>query len=768
MFLGSASDSDWTISEDRIDKEEMRFQETIFTLGNGYLGSRGILEEGYEEGYAGTYIAGIYDRSDAQSFEIVNVPNPLVMEIHVDGKKLSADEMEVVEHCRVLDLRNAVLLRRTVFMHAGRRYEYESRRFFSLEDMHIGVVHLSFRSLDSDAPVVIKHKIDGATRNGMQAIGTPVKHYAVTDSLDPGNGLSYFQAETNDLGRSIGIATAATIKGGKPKSEVETECRMNEESITREYSFGVRKGVRHEFEQYISIYTSRETGYDIKAACLDGVETARKRGVSYLLRQHTGAWEKRWESSDIVIKGDPSAQKALRFSMYHLLIAAPPQDLDVSIPAKALAGEWYQGHVFWDTEIFMLPFFVHTQPKLARDLLMYRYRRLDQAREGAQAQEYKGALWPWESADSGKDETPKTWVNFDGTVIPVYNSLREHHIASDVVYSISLYYQLTGDEDFMLRYGSEMVFETARFWASRVVCDEKSGSYEIREVIGPNEFQECVDNNSYTNGLARWTLRYAADLYDRLRKGYPGRLQAITEKIGLEVQEVDTWREISEGIVFLIRPNGLIEEFEGYFERKDVTISEWDENGMPVWPSEVALAEVKETQLIKQADVVLLLHLLSNEFSLDTKRTNLDYYEKRTTHKSSLSTSSYAIIAHEVGDVEKAYMLFTRAANTDLDNSHGNTDHGIHAAALGGAWQALVHGFARLRVKDGVLSINPALPQLWQSVSFRIWFRGSLIEIAFSKDETEASMLKGRKGVDVEIYGSRQVLHPGNVVRGKR
>jgi len=486
------------------------------------------------------------------------------------------------------------------------------------------------------------------------------------------------------------------------------------------------------------------------------------------LADHADAWDKRWQSADIEIEGDPAAQKALRFAMYHLLIAAPPRDLDVSIAPKALSGEWYQGHVFWDTEIFMLPFFIYTHPRLARDLLMYRARRLQQARECAVDQHYGGALWPWESADSGREETPETWVNFDGTVLPVYNAKREHHIASDIVYGIYLYHQHTGDDDFMVRYGSEMVFETARFWASRVVYDETSGSYEIKLVIGPNEFQEGVDNNSYTNGMTRWALRYACELYDGLRERHPGRLSAISDKMGLTAEEVDTWKEIAERIVFLMGSDGLIEEFEGYFDRRNVTISERDENGMPVWPSDVVLAEVKETQLIKQADVILLLYLLSDDFSLDAKRINFDYYEPRTTHMSSLSITSYAILAAELGDREKAHRYLHHAANSDLENIHGNTDLGIHAAELGGAWQIAVRGFAGVRVRDGVLSINPALPESWQSMRLRIWFRGSLIELVVADESTQATMVKGEKAADVEIQGQRMVLEPGQTVTAKR
>jgi len=755
-------DKDWTVCENKIDTENLRFQETTFTLGNGYLGSRGILEEGYREGYAGTYIAGVYDRDKGQSFELVNAPNPLSVEIDVNGKKLSIDDMELIEHCRALDMKRALLLRRSIFMDAGRRYEYESMRFFSLRDMHTGVMAFSFRSLDSDARVVVRRAIDGTTKNEVQAIGSPIKHYMVTHTLDSGNGVLYLEAKTSDLGIVIGMASGYDVV-----TDVEVKSCTNEESVVREFSFNAKRGKRYKFNGYISICTSRDVRRSVKAACLNELETARGYGVPRLLKRHTRAWNKRWQYSDICIEGDLPVQKALRFDIYHLLIAAPPRDIDVSIAAKALSGEWYKGHVFWDTEIYVLPFLIYTQPRVAREFLIYRYRRLKQARDRAQAQGYKGALWPWESAASGEDETPQTWVDFDGSVIPVYNPKREHHIASDVVYGLFLYYQITGDEDFMLRYGAEMIFEAARFWASRVIYDEQRGQYEIREVIGPNEFQECVNNNSYTNALARWSLRYASELYHCFGKRHPRKLKTMTREIGLKDREVDGWKEIAEKIVFLVHPDGLIEEFEGYFARKDVTINEWGENGMPIWPSEPKLAQAKETQLVKQADVLLLLYLLSEKFSLGAKRINFDYYEKRTIHKSSLSIPSYAILANELGKTEKAYKYFIQAVNADIHNIYGNTGLGIHAAALGGAWQIAINGFAGVKLKDGLLSVTPILPEHWQSMRFRIWFKGTFIEFSVSEEGTEVFIARGRKGLDVELYGQKYFLYQGERVSAK-
>jgi len=777
MFLKLLSEKEWTVSEDNIDEQKIRFQETLFTLGNGYLGSKGILEEGSKQRYAGTYIAGIYNRKEGQSSELVNAPNPIGVEINVDGKRLSPDNMVVIEHRRILDLKKAALFRQTVFEDpdTGKRYEYESMRFFSLKDVHTGAVTFSFRPLDGNVRVVFKHIIDGTIKNEVQAIGNPVKHYAVTyttaSKTKDKDEVMYLEAKTIESGISLGFAAAGDVKGAGLGTGIKWEYQLDEEFIGRECSFIAKKKKRYTFEVYISIYTSREQRQGLKKACLNGARTAKRLGITRLFKAHVKAWDKRWQYSDVKIEEEDSLQNILRFNLYHLLIAAPPKDIDASIAAKTLSGEWYKGHVFWDTEIFVLPFFIFTQPEIAKYLLLYRYRRLKQAKEKAKDQGYKGALWPWESAASGRDETPQTWVNFDGTVIPIYTSKKEHHIAGDVIYGVSLYYQTTSDEDFMFKYGAEMIFETARFWASRVTYNSKKDCYEIKDVIGPNEFQECVDNNSYTNALARWTLKYAAELYNHFQNNHPRKLKVITKKIELKREDIIAWNEIADKMVFLIFANGLIEEFEGYFQKRDVTIKEWDNNDMPVWPGEVSLAEAKDTQLVKQADVILLLQLFSGEFSTNVKEINYKYYAPRTTHKSSLSLSSYAVVAFELGEAERADKYFRQVMKTDFSNVYGNTELGIHAAALGGVWQIIGYGFAGIKIKDGMLKVRPVLPDKWKRLNFRLWFKQALIEFDISKNATEAFIvtdkIKKRKKVELEIYDQRYTLYPGERIKAE-
>jgi kojibiose phosphorylase len=750
----------WTIREEALDPDIIRFQEALLSLGNGFLGTRSILEEGYPEAYPGTYLAGVYDKSGGQSYAIVNAPNPLVTEFVIGGTRLAADEMEAIQHRRYLDMSKAALYRRTLFSHDGRRYEYRSMRFFSMHDVHVAVVRISLKCLDADASVVLKVGIDGTVRNEQHAVGGPRKHYSVTEASATKDKLCYLEAKTHDRAIIIGMAKALEFNGEVHQSDPEVDTASDHDSTAIECSFEAKKGEVYQFDQYLAVHTSRETEGEIRAACLETMDRARAQGVSHLLSRHEECWEKKWQVADIYIDGDDELLQSLRFSIYHLLISVAPQDLDASVAPKNLSGEWYQGHIFWDTEIFVLPFFVYTHPELARQLLVYRARRLEPAKQRAAGLGYKGALWPWESADSGEEETPAAWINFNGSVLPVYNALREHHIACDIVYGLHFYYQHTGDDGFMLEHGLRMVWETARFWASRVSYDQTRDRYEIKLVIGPNEFQEGVDNNSYTNAMTAWALRYASQIYHDFRASHPRRFQEIVREMRLTADEVDRWTGIAERIVFLKSSDGLIEEFEGYFDRRDVMISERDDHGMPIWPASVSISEARETQLIKQADVVLLLYLLSDQFSEEVKRVNLEYYEPRTMHMSSLSMMSYAILALELGEREKAYQYLHNTVNGDLENLHGNTELGVHAAELGGAWQIVARGIAGVRATDGMLSVEPRLPEHWRSVELHVWLRGNLVKLHLTQDTAMASFVEGRDAVPLRVYGIDHLLEP--------
>jgi kojibiose phosphorylase len=431
----------------------------------------------------------------------------------------------------------------------------------------------------------------------------------------------------------------------------------------------------------------------------------------------------------------------MRFNVYHLLIAANESDPHVNIGANALSGERYRGHAFWDTEVFMLPFFIYTQPATARALLLYRYHTLDGARQNARDGGFRGARYAWESAGTGVETTPKwTW---DGAH-RIWMGEEEIHVTAAVAYGLEAYVAATGDTALMTGYGAEILFETSRFWASRLEA-MPDGRYALSRVVGPDEFHEHVDNSAYTNYLVRWHLQQAARVYADLAVSHPGELASLAERIGLTPDEVEGWLTRAEQIRLPARnDDGVIEQFDGYFGLETLPVAH-DDNGMPMYPPGYHHYNLAGINLVKQADVVMLTYVLPDEFGDDVKRATYEYYEPLTLHKSSLSTAIHAIMGIEVGDPRRAVQYFRRAAFVDLLDNQGNTQEGIHIASAGGTWQTIVGGFGGFRVRNGQMTFKPWLPPDWDAVDFRLKWHGNTVSV--SADHASATfMLSGPEG----------------------
>jgi kojibiose phosphorylase len=450
------------------------------------------------------------------------------------------------------------------------------------------------------------------------------------------------------------------------------------------------------------------------------------------------AWADAWDACDIVIEGDDEADRAVRYSLFQLLIAAPRHDERVSISAKSLSGPGYYGHVFWDTEIFMLPFFIYTQPHLARNLLLYRYHTLPGARRVAEEAGYRGALYAWESAATGEETTPR-WAPDPrrGELVRIWTGDIEYHVAADVAYAVHQYWQVSGDDAFMRDYGAEIVLETARFWASLVVWNEKDSVYEIKDVIGPDEYHEHVDNNAYTNRMAVWNLEAALMVLDWLEVECAEKARELVEDLDLSRAELERWQhvidqmyipQVQEGVPGMA--SGLIEQFDGFFDLASVDLGDSE----PRTTSMQSLLGIEGTQgyqIIKQPDVLMLLYLLEAAYEPEVVKVNWDYYTPRTDHAhgSSLGPAIQAALAARQGDPEGAYEHFARAIRTDLQDARGNAAHGIHAAAAGGIWQAVVFGFAGIHLMDQGPVARPQLPPHWRRIAFSLCYRGERYDI---------------------------------------
>ncbi len=550
----------WVVEEPGLDPERASFYEALFTVGNGRLGTRGSLEEGHRGQLSGTYLNGVYDGHDVPVINLVNVPDWVDTTVFVDGIRLDVDTCTVVAHQRVLDLRDGLLTRTTVFEDtAGRRTRLDTVRCASMADRRVCALRIEVTPENHSSEIRIESGINGDRRNlerlPLYPEGTVfapetrwekwarARHLRESSRSAEGDAL-YLQMRTIDTGVDLAFAAATTFDPPPQHSSV----RQGSERITEETLHRAAPGETVRMDKIVAICTSRDPDHPAQETLHDRcravlAEHRAAGGFDTIITASRAVWTRLWDDCDCEVVGNTRYTRALRFSVYHLLIAANPEDPTVNIGANALSGERYRGHVFWDTEIFMLPFFILTQPDTARALLRYRHHTLDGARANSREYGTGGARYPWESADTGREECPQ--FTHDGAN-RFWTREEEIHVSADVAYGIFRYVEATRDTPFLHDVGAEILFETSRFWADRAEPAREGTGYELRQVMGPDEFHSHIDNNAFTNRLAQWHLEQAVSLYDELRGQYPDTLTDVGSRIGLKPDERDRWQEIAE------------------------------------------------------------------------------------------------------------------------------------------------------------------------------------------------------------------------------
>ncbi len=723
------SNSPWLFEEKGYQPQNILEFESLFTLGNGYLGQRGSLEENPKNSYRGTYIAGIFDKSEAIAPELVKAPGWTDLSIWIEGQKFNFDSCKILEHKRILDVKKGILHRQTRFKDKkGRILKLITKRLVFMHQVRGAVIDIRIIPENFSGNIKLISGLNGDVKNTGFYPNESIKHLNLLQ-MERGEDFIYLSMLSREKKHIIALASSTIFNN---RDIFHRKCnRIYGEKFSEEIIFSAKKSEIYSFTKWVSIYTSRE-GYDrqiIRDATVNLVRELRQNSLEAELKKHIHKWEHLWNRADISIKGDAKAQKGIRFNLYHLLIAMPHHDPTVGIGAKLLTGEGYKGHAFWDTEIFLLPFYIYTFPEAAKNLLLYRYYTLPGALRNAQANNYKGAKFPWESADTGDEVTPTELSDCDGNIVRIWTGDEEHHIVSDLVYGLYKYVNVTGDKDFLYKEGAEIIFQSALFWLSRV--EKRRDRYEIRKVIGPDEFHEHVDNNAFTNYLVTWHLKVAYHLYLEMKEKVSGELELMLKKI---MMDDSNFQEMKKVYQFMYLPysdrNNLIEQFEGYFSLEDVPVTKHDKNGMPMYPKGYDdISKIRASQLVKQADVVLLLYLFPDNFDEALKKKNYQYYEARTMHASSLSMCTYALMGLEVKNHQKAYQYFLRTSYIDLLNLSRNTSDGIHAAATGGAWKVAINGFAGMETRRNTLCFNPWLPKHWEEIAFQSVWQGNIIDI---------------------------------------
>jgi trehalose/maltose hydrolase-like predicted phosphorylase len=806
--LALTRDSTWLIAWEGFDPLRERDVESLMTVGNGYLGTRGSIEEGDVASRPSTLIAGVFNAlpETGNRPELVVAPDWLEVKVWVEGELLSCRTGEVIEHRRTLDMRRGILVR--AWRHRdkhGRITRLVYVRFASLADRHIVGLRVEVTPENYAGHIRIQSGINGDSTD-RDAQSNRSRHLEPLYSQECGQALllamrtrsvrssaASNQAPGADLAphrsRSpITIVMAArhsiiSQHTAKPFA-FERRVEASQRHVYEILEWDAQLGCYYRLDKLVSVWTSRDIEHNKQhvrtLAQTDGgnwsscnaeelveratthLKEACRCGFDLLLEESVRSWAERWRDAEMAIEGHSEDERAIRFSMYHLIIAGNPEDDRVSISARTLSGPSYGGHVFWDTEIFMLPFFIFTHPPTARALLMYRYRTLSAAREKARAFGYRGAMYAWESADTGEEATPEEVVLPTGARVKVLSGFEEHHITADVPYAIWQYWCATGDDQFMCEAGVEIIIECARFWESRVEEGEDK-RFHIRRVIGPDEYHENIDDNAFTNVMAAWALERACAASEWMRKNYPDAWEKLKRRIQVSETECARWSDVAARMfIGFDESTGLIEQFAGFFKLQEINLAEYEPRTAPM---DIILgrSRTQASQVIKQADVLMLFHLLMDRYSRDVVEKNFRYYEPRTGHGSSLSPSTHALIAARLGLMPEAMRFFHQAASIDLGNSMGNASGGVHAAACGGLWQAVVFGFAGMKLSEGGLSFDPHLPEEWKRLSFAIVYRGNhlCVSMASSPLSVRVWLREGAGSLAIRIGALHTSIQPG-------
>lgn len=723
----TSSDQSWMIEQEGFEPSRERELETIFSIGNGYLGIRGALLTPIPTSQPDLFISGIYgkkvsvlpysevefmtsDRAGNPYVELVPFPSPFRMTVFIGGRALNPEQATLTHFKRILDLRRGAL-------HEFYRYVDGDGRATRIRSCRVAVL---------ENPHLLLHDLEITAENHSERLDIESDYVTSDFSLQhphlkmlptpPAENIADFHAfETDGSKFKIGLAVRTLCAG-----------REANRSLLR---VAAREGEPLEIRRMISVFTSRDgDSPERRALDLIGAQSWQDCDKTWARIERT--WARFWEKADVDFEGRPDLTQAQRFNSFQLRIGAS-RDPWTSVSARTLTGRSYEGHVFWDTEIFALPFYLYTEPKIARSLLLYRYHTLDGARKRARDHGQTGASFAWESTVTGEDVTPKKII-VEGTsnIVPIFTGTQQIHVTADVAHAVRQYWRATQDAEFLRDYGSEILFETARFWAHRVT--ERDHSFHIDEVIGPDEYHHSVNDNAYTNWMARENLRHALWSKNWLGRFYPLALEELLARLHLDPSDFDAWESVANKL-FVPGPNshGVIEQFEGYFDLRDVPIQPGEKLKAPI-SRLLNWQEINASKLIKQADVLMIPFLFPNALPQEIVRSCYDYYEPKTDHGSSLSPSVHAAVAAQLGLKDPAIDYWETGLDLDLFNIMGNSGLGFHAACAGGSWQALIFHMCRISESGETLVQNtnphpPVLPMDCGRILFSLTYRDKVV-----------------------------------------
>lgn len=769
--------SDWILRYDNFQPQQERLREALCTLGNGYFATRGAAEEARADAvhYPGTYLAGGYNRLKTEiagrtieNEDLVNMPNWLCLTFRLeDGEWFAVENVEVLSYCQELSLKEGVLSRTLRFRdQEGRETTLHSRRLVHMANPHLAAIAMTLTANNWSGRMQVRSALDGRVANaGVERYQQLNNHH-----LEPlqtgqvGEDGIMLVVRTNQSHLQVAEAARTHVFADGQRLASERETLEESGFIAQELTVEVTQDKPVTIEKVVALYTSRD-----HATTECGLEAAKAIGraerFATLLDAQRTAWEHLWSRCDIVLDGEQRTQLLLRLHIFHLLqtVSFNTIDLDVGVPPRGWHGEAYRGHILWD-ELFIFPFLNLRIPELTRALLLYRYRRLPEARWAAQEAGYRGAMYPWQSGSNGREESQVLHLNpQSGRWIPDHSRL-QRHVNGAIAYNVWQYYEATADREFLSHYGAEMLFEIARFWASIATYNPDLDRYEICGVMGPDEYHDGypgreepgLDNNAYTNLMAAWTLQRALQALDFLA---PARRHELRHTLGLQDEELTRWADITGKMRLVFHGDGILSQFAGYDQLEEFDWDGYRQRYGDIHRLDRILEAEGDTpnryKVSKQADVLMLFYLFSSEelgglikqlgypFVYETIPRNVDYYMRRTAHGSTLSRLVHSWVLAR-SDRMRSWALFSEALESDVgDIQGGTTQEGIHLGAMAGTVDLMQRCYTGVEMRDEVLWLNPCLPDTLRHLSFTLRYRSHWLDLTLTHEQVTIAFRQG-------------------------
>ncbi|MGB5319662.1 glycoside hydrolase family 65 protein [Eudoraea sp.] len=754
--------NEWAIIEEGFDKENVKSSESLFSIGNGAMGQRANFEESYSgPSFQGSYIAGVYypDKTRVGWWKngypeyfakVLNAPNWIGIGVSVNDEVLDLNTCkEVKGFRRELNMKEGWYKRSfTATLNNGITVAVSSLRFLSLDIDEVGAIKYSVSPLNADAEIVFTPFLDNGITN--EDSNWDDKFWEVTGVISEANQ-AFIEAHT--LKTKFKVCTfmqsEISYKGKTNINPVKDE--VKELSAEQNFSQKVALGESVSLIKYGGYCVSRNhPGTELIKAAKSVLEKASSLGFDALLEMQIKAWQNIWEMSDIQIKGDVKAQQGIRFNIFHLNQTYLGTDSTLNIGPKGFTVEKYGGSTYWDTEAYCIPFYMATKDQVvARNLLQYRYNHLEKAIENAEKLGFENgaALYPMVTMNG--EECHNEWeITFE-----------EIHRNGAIAFAIYNYYRFTGDYTYIPEMGLEVLIGIARFWEQRATFSKDKGKFVILGVTGPNEYENNVNNNWYTNYLAKWCLNYTLEQLDKVKEGYKEDYDRIIGHTSLRKTETDAWKEPANNLYFPYSQDlGIYLQQDGFLDKELITVEDLDPKQRPI-NQKWSWDRILRSPYIKQADTLQGFYLFEDHFSLEDLEKHFDFYEPFTVHESSLSPCVHSIQAAKLGRMEQAYRFYLRTSRLDLDDYNKEVEEGLHITSMAGTWMSIVEGFGGMRMRDDKLSFTPRIPNQWDSYSFKVNFRSRIIKISISANESRFTY-QGTSDMTIRVNGNRVLLKP--------